>query len=179
MPPRLLLHCCCAPCATHVLEVLSRDYKVTAFFYNPNIKPRAEHDLRAAELEQLLTVAEHFERVDLILYDYLPEDFDNAAAPYLTEPEHGLRCTNCFQLRLGKVAERAKKDGFDYFATTLSVSPHKNATLLNEIGIRLAELVGVRYLISDFKKRDGYKRSVELSKIYGLYRQKYCGCTER
>ena len=175
--PRLLLHCCCAPCASYVFEYLSPVFDITAFFFNPNIYPHDEYEKRASMFKPLMTAAEYPNNVDLIIEKYSPETFICMAEPMLDSPEGGARCTGCFELRLSETAKRAKSDGFDYFATTLSVSPHKNAELLNEIGNRLALEYKTFYLNSDFKKRDGYKRSVELSKQYGLYRQSYCGCS--
>ena len=173
---RLLLHCCCAPCASYVLEYLSPFYKITALFYNPNIQPREEYFKRAAELEKLIAIAGYAKSVDLIVAGYETGEYEAVASPYWEEPEGGRRCRACFELRLGEAARRAREGGYSYFTTTLSVSPHKDAALLNEIGAGLAGETGVKYLHSDFKKRDGYKRSVELSKKYGLYRQRYCGC---
>jgi len=172
----MLLHCCCAPCAAYVLEYLSPSYDISVLFYNPNIHPRMEFDKRAAELNKLLALAQYPNSVAGIECGYDRAEYELAAAPLSDEQEGGIRCGVCFELRLEKTADRAKTGGYDYFATTLSVSPHKNAGLINEIGANLAEKYGVRYLASDFKKRDGYKRSVELSKKYGLYRQSYCGC---
>jgi len=174
--PRLLLHCCCAPCASYVLEYLSPFFLITAFYYNPNIVPREEYDRRAGEFQKLLPRAGYPNRVDIVGAGYDPREFEQAAAQFRDEPEGGLRCRACFDLRLGGTAARAASQGFDYFATTLSVSPHKDAALLNEVGDRLADAHGVKYLRSDFKKRGGYMRSVELSRQYGLYRQSYCGC---
>ena len=174
--PRLLLHCCCAPCASYALEYLSPYFSITVLYYNPNIQPREEYYKRADEFPGLLARAAYPNSVDLSVSDHDPAAFDAATLLLRDEPEGGRRCAVCFELRLRQAAEHAKQGGYDYFATTLSVSPHKNAALLNEIGARLADELGVRYLESDFKKRDGYKRSVELSKLYGLYRQTYCGC---
>ena len=174
--PRLLLHSCCAPCACYVLEYLSRFFDITALYYNPNIFPSEEYDRRALELKKLLACVKYPNRVDLIVADHDAAAFDAAAACLWDEPEGGRRCKLCFELRLEQTAARAKSGGYDYFSTTLSVSPHKNAVLLNEIGGGLSEKYGVKYLYSDFKKRDGYKRSTELSKQLGLYRQNYCGC---
>ena len=174
--PKLLLHCCCAPCASHVLEYLSPFFRITALFFNPNIRPREEYDKRAAELLKLLSLAKYVNAVDEIVCEYDPAGFEAAAAPFWAEPEGGKRCSRCFELRLGETAMRASSLGYEYFTTTLSVGPHKDAELLNKTGADMAEQHGGIYLISDFKKRDGYKRSVELSKQYGLYRQSYCGC---
>jgi len=172
----LMLHCCCAPCASYVLEYLSPDYEITVLYYNPNIQPREEYDKRAAELEKLLTLAALPNRVDLVFGDYDSDKFKAFSAPLADEPEGGLRCRMCFEMRLRETARRAKDGGFDYFTTTLSVSPYKNAATLNEIGGGLEWEYGIGYLHSDFKKREGYKRSIDLSKQYGLYRQAYCGC---
>ena len=174
--PRLLLHCCCAPCASYVLEYLAPSYNITALFYNPNIFPQDEYDKRAAELRKLAALAAYSDGVDVSIVDYDAAIFDDAASPFLHEPEGGRRCRICFEIRLAETLRLAIEGGFDVFATTLSVSPHKDAEMLNEIGDALAAESGVSYLRSDFKKRDGYKRSVELSKQYGLYRQAYCGC---
>jgi len=174
--PRLLLHCCCAPCASYVLEYLSPYFAITILFYNPNIRPVGEYRKREAELNRLLSLAAYPNRVDMLPCVYDAEVFDAVALPFWEEPEGGRRCRECFDLRLRQTAKRARDGGYDYFATTLSVSPHKNAVVLNEVGNRMAEEYGVEYLDSDFKKRDGYKRSIILSKQYGLYRQSYCGC---
>ena len=174
--PRLLLHCCCAPCASYVLEYLSPYFRITLLFYNPNIRPREEYDKRAMELQRLLSLAVYPNTIDAEFCEYDADVFDAVARPFLAEPEGGLRCRACFEMRLGKTAERARISGYDYFTTTLSVSPHKDVKLLDETGRRFADEYGVKYLQSDFKKRGGYKRSVDLSKQYGLYRQSYCGC---
>ena len=173
---RLLLHCCCAPCATYVLEHLSPIYMITVFFYNPNIKPQEEYDKRAEELRKLIALADYPDIEDVIVCEYAPGEFDAVAAPFWHEPEGGERCRVCFTLRLSKVAAAAGVGKFDYFASTLSVSPHKNAGQINQIGSDLAQGVCAGYLVSDFKKRGGFQRSIELSKRYCLYRQTYCGC---
>lgn len=175
--PRLLLHCCCAPCASYALEYLSHQYRITILFFNPNIQPREEYIKRAEELGKLLTLVTYPNPVDKIVAEYDPTAFKSAAEPFLEEPEGGNRCRECFKLRLGETAALAKAGGYDLFATTLTVSPHKSAPVINEVGAELAESFGVEYLRSDFKKKDGYRRSVELSKQYGLYRQLYCGCS--
>ena len=177
--PRLLLHCCCAPCASYVLEYLSPSYEITILFYNPNIRPAEEFLKREAELQRLLSLAVYPNRIDMLTCNYDAEAFEAAAAPFWEEPEGGQRCRACFELRLRETAKRAKEGAYDCFTTTLSVSPHKDAMLLNEIGDSLAGEYGVEYLRSNFKKRNGYKRSIELSKQYGLYRQSYCGCKSR
>jgi predicted adenine nucleotide alpha hydrolase (AANH) superfamily ATPase len=174
--PELLMHCCCAPCASHVVEKLSPDYNITILFYNPNIFPREEYNKREAEFSKLLSSADYPNRVDLLGIDYDSTTFELVITPFHDDSEGGERCEVCFRLRLTKTALLAKSSGFDYFTTTLSVSPRKNAVLLNLIGHELAKTYGVEYLSADFKKQDGFRRSVELSKKYNLYRQNYCGC---
>jgi len=164
----LFLHTCCAPCSSAVLERLVENYKVTLFFYNPNIMPAEEYEKRLSEQRRLASML----GVKLIEGDYDHEAFLNAVAGLESEQEGNSRCEKCIQLRLSKTAEAAKARGFDIFTTTLSVSPHKNAELINKILSELSEGA----LLEDFKKNDGFKRSIELSKEYGLYRQKYCGC---
>ena len=174
--PNLLLHCCCAPCTTYVLECLVPEYNVTLFFYNPNIEPHEEYEKRKKELVKLLEKASLSSELKLLDKEYDNAAFVDAALSLRDEPEGGERCRVCFELRLKETAARAVAGEFDVFGTTLSVSPHKDANLLNEIGTRIASEYDVKYLSSDFKKNNGYKRSVELSKKYGLYRQEYCGC---
>jgi len=172
--PKLLLHCCCAPCTSSVLERLQSDYEITVFFYNPNIDTLEEYKKRATEMNKLQPV----KPVELIISDYCPDDFKTAFEKYPDEPEGGKRCRVCFELRLGKTVALAESGGYDFFTTTLSVSPHKDMALINEIGSKLAgECENLKFLSADFKKQDGYKRSIELSKQYGLYRQNYCGCS--
>ncbi len=174
--PTLLLHACCAPCSSYVLEYLSRYFSISVLYYNPNIAPKEEYDKRRAELERLIS-AMHFEHpVTLLPCKYEGEAFEEIAAGYEDCPEGGERCMRCFRLRLEKTAEEAKKGGFDYFTTTLSISPLKNCAALNRIGEEAGEKLGVPHLPGDFKKHDGYKRSLELSREYDLYRQDYCGC---
>ena len=174
--PQLLLHCCCAPCASYVLEYLSPLFEITILFYNPNIRPREEYEKRQAEFQRLLSLAVYPNRIDILDCAYDAGAYDAAALPFLEEPEGGRRCRACFELRLGETAKQAGDGGYDYFATTLSVSPHKDAVVLNEVGGSLAEEYGIKYLYSNFKKHNGYKRSIELSKRFNLYRQSYCGC---
>ena len=172
----LLLHSCCGPCSTAVLERLGDHFSITLFFYNPNICPAAEYERR---LEAQQTVIERLRLrypASLIAAPYDPAPFAAIAAGLEAEPEGGTRCMRCFTLRLEETARVAKADGFNYFATTLSVSPHKNAGQLNEIGMALGEAYGVLYLPADFKKKGGYQRSVALAGELGLYRQSYCGC---
>ena len=169
--PRLLLHSCCGPCSSYVLEYLSDYFDITLFFYNPNIQPAEEYEKRLSAQKQLLERAKYKNPVAFLAGEYEPQRFFEAVKGLENCREGGARCEKCFELRLSKAAEIAKKGGFDYFATTLTVSPHKNAVLINEIGGRYQN-----YLPSDFKKREGYKRSIILSKEYELYRQGYCGC---
>ena len=174
--PSLLLHCCCAPCSSYVLEYLAPHFDITAFFYNPNISPQEEYIFRLNELRRLIVEMGLAQKVKLIEAEYEAEKFEVLAQGLETCKEGAERCFKCYNLRLSKVAEVAKSQNFDYFATTLTVSPYKNADKLNEIGLQLASEYNVNYLPSDFKKHDGYKRSIELSTQYNLYRQNYCGC---
>ena len=172
---RLLLHCCCAPCGSHVITLLAQSYDVTVLFYNPNIQPPEEYDKRLAALRQMLALPE-YAGIAFVVGEYDPHAFKLLAAPFADEPEGGHRCEVCFDLRLNETARLAADGGYGCFTTTLSISPHKNARLLNAIGKKFEQAYGIEYLCADFKKQDGYKRSVELSKKYGLYRQSYCGC---
>ena len=174
--PTLLLHACCAPCSSYVLEYLSDYFEITVLYYNPNISPRTEYDTRAEELKRLIGEMTFKYPVKLIVGEYEPEIFYAMAKGMEELPEGGERCFGCYCQRLSYTAKLAKEQGFDYFTTTLSISPLKNAAKLNEIGAELSKEWGVEYLLSDFKKRNGYKRSVELSAEYELYRQDYCGC---
>lgn len=174
--PSLLLHCCCAPCSSYVLEYLTPYFDITALFYNPNIFPESEYNLRLQELKRLINQMNLSSSVDLIEEKYEPNKFLEISAGLESDPEGSIRCLNCYYLRLLKTATLAKSNNFDFFTTTLTISPYKNADKLNEIGGKLAQEFGVRYLFSDFKKKEGYKRSLELSQKYNLYRQNYCGC---
>lgn len=174
--PSLLLHACCAPCSSYVLEYLSSYFDITVFFYNPNITEDREYEKRAKELVRMIGEMPLDNEVKFINGEYEPSKFTDIAKGLEDAPEGGERCFKCYRLRLEETASSAKKGGFDYFTTTLSISPHKNAQVLNEIGKELSEIYDVPYLFSDFKKRNGYKRSCELSEIYNLYRQNYCGC---
>ena len=178
--PRLLLHSCCAPCSSSVLEYLRRYFEITVFYYNPNISMEAEYQKRVEEQKRLINAYNQLPDsgypIAVIEGDYEPEVFYVAAKGLEQCPEGGERCFACYELRLGKTAALAKKQAYDYFATTLTISPLKNAAKLNEIGERLAERYQMSWLPSDFKKKNGYKRSIELSAEYGLYRQNYCGC---
>ncbi len=172
--PTLLLHSCCAPCSSSVLERLTADFDVTVLYYNPNIYPAEEFEKRLAEQKKLLTQMPA--GVSFLESEYAPEEFFAAVRGLEQEPEGGARCAVCFRQRLERCAELAAKHGFDFFTTTLTVSPLKDAELLNRIGQDAAEKYGTRFFPSDFKKRDGYLRSLRLSEEYGLYRQNYCGC---
>ncbi|MCM1263012.1 MAG: epoxyqueuosine reductase QueH [Butyrivibrio sp.] len=211
-PPRLLLHSCCAPCSSYVLEYLREFFKITVFYYNPNISLDEEYKKRVAEQKRLIAayneisenMSEHMLEdipktvrtrvmnmdaaaecrgipetaypIDIIEGDYEPEEFFAAVKGLEHCPEGGERCFKCFEMRLRKTSQIAAKGGYDYFATTLTISPLKNAPKINEIGERIAEECGINWLPSDFKKKGGYQRSIELSKEYDLYRQDYCGC---
>lgn len=178
-PPTLLLHSCCAPCSSYVLEYLCTHFSITVFYYNPNISFAEEYRKRVEEQKRLIA-AYNRERKGYFISveegDYEPETFFEMARGYESCPEGGERCFRCFDLRLRRTARRAWEGGYDFFATTLTISPLKNAQKINEIGLGLEKEYGVRWLPSDFKKRNGYKRSIELSAEYGLYRQNYCGC---
>ena len=174
--PRLLLHSCCAPCSSYVLEYLSNYFEITVFYYNPNIYPETEYTKRILEQQKLIDDMNFKYPVSFVAGEYEKEKFYEMARGLEEVKEGGSRCMKCYELRLRETAEIAKAGEYDYFTTTLSISPLKNAAKLNEIGQRLGKEYGVEHLISDFKKKNGYKRSTELSKIYGLYRQDYCGC---
>lgn len=175
--PTLLLHSCCAPCSSYVIEYLSNYFYISVFYYNPNIDEAKEYKLRAAEQKKLISKMDTKYRVEFIEGDYEVEKFLKMSKHMSQEPEGGKRCLACYKLRLNKTAKYAKAHGFDYFTTTLSISPLKNASRLNEMGEALEKEVGSIYLSSDFKKKNGYKRSIELSKEHDLYRQDYCGCS--
>ena len=173
--PSLLLHVCCAVCASYVLEYLYEHFDITIAYYNPNITDEGEYSHRYSELRRY--VAEwHMDDIRYAEVEYQPEDFFAMAKGHESDREGGARCSMCFSQRLGYTAELAKQGGFRYFATTLTISPLKNAEVINAIGTRIGEQVGVEYLPSDFKKKNGYKRSIELSREYNLYRQNFCGC---
>lgn len=174
--PRLLLHCCCAPCSSYVLEYLSRFFEITCLFYNPNISPAEEYKKRAEELRRLISEQPHKNPVSIIVEKYNPQGFFAAVKGYEHIKEGGERCFRCYRLRLEMAAKYAKEYNFDYFCSTLSISPLKNARKLNEIGEELSEIYKISHLPNDFKKKGGYKRSIELSAEYDLYRQNYCGC---
>ena len=170
--PALLLHSCCGPCSSAVIERLREHFQLTLYYYNPNIEPREEYLHRLSEQERLLSLT----GIPLIPCEWENERFRAFAEAMAQEPEGGKRCHACFALRLQKTAEAAKARGFEYFTTTLSVSPHKDAEILNQLGREIAEKAGIKFLTADFKKKDGYLRSLQLSKEYQLYRQDYCGC---
>ena len=174
--PKLLLHSCCAPCSSYVLEYLSNYFYITVLYYNPNIYPEDEYYHRAAEQKRFIKEFPTKYPVTYVEGNFEPERFYETVKGYENIREGGERCFRCYELRLREAAEYAKKLNCDYFTTTLSISPMKNAVKLNEIGGRLAEEYGIPYLYSDFKKRDGYKRSTVISAEYGMYRQDYCGC---
>ena len=174
--PRLLLHSCCAPCSSYVLEYLSEFFEITVFYYNPNIFPENEYTKRILEQQQLIRDMKFKHPVTFLAGNYDRERFFEMAKGMELLKEGGERCFRCYELRLRETARIAKDAEFDYFTTTLSISPMKNAEKLNEIGKVIGEQYGVAYLQSDFKKKNGYKRSIELSNIHGLYRQDYCGC---
>lgn len=175
-PPKLLLHSCCAPCSSYVLEYLSQYFSITVFYYNPNIYPEEEFVKRIDEQKRLIAEMPLKNPVGFMEEGYHSERFYAAVKGLEHIREGGERCFACYRLRLEETARLAAEKGFDYFTTTLSISPYKNAPKLNEIGEELGGIYGVRYLVSDFKKRNGYKRSTELSAQYGMYRQNYCGC---
>ncbi len=174
--PKLLIHCCCAPCSSYVLEYLNEFFDITLHFYNPNISPENEYNYRADELKRLVAELGLQDKIKFIFESYDPAPFLEISKGLEDLPEGDERCFRCYHLRLQKSAELAADNGFNYFTTTLSISPHKNADKLNEIGGKLAEQYNVNYLYSDFKKKNGYKRSCELSAQFNLYRQDYCGC---
>ena len=174
--PRLFLHSCCAPCSSYVLEYLSPYFEITDFFYNPNISPREEYEKRAKELQKLIEEMPLVHKPVFLEGEYRPEDFFEMAKGLEDVSEGGERCFQCYRMRLEEAARLAAEGSYDYFATTLTISPLKNAAKLNEIGEKLEKVYHVKHLPSDFKKRNGYKRSTELSAEYQLYRQDYCGC---
>ncbi|OCN01092.1 epoxyqueuosine reductase QueH [Caproicibacter fermentans] len=174
--PTLLLHDCCAPCLSSVLEQLAPLFRVTVFFYNPNILPEDEYRKRVAEVKRLLDELPQKYPAQFIEGRYNVRQFLEMARGMEQEPEGGERCMGCYRLRLAETAKYARAGGYDFFTTTLTVSPYKNARRLNEIGLELAQKYEVPFLPSDFKKNGGYQRSIELSRTYGLYRQDFCGC---
>ncbi len=174
--PRLLLHSCCAPCSSYVLEYLSDYFSITVYYYNPNIYPESEYTKRILEQQSLIERLPVRHSVSFLEGPYEKEKFYQISDGLEDVKEGGARCMKCYELRLRETANVAKEGGFDYFTTTLSISPLKKAEALNQIGLQVADEVGVPYLVSDFKKKNGYQRSIELSREYNLYRQDYCGC---
>ncbi|MCR5516800.1 MAG: epoxyqueuosine reductase QueH [Lachnospira sp.] len=174
--PTILLHSCCAPCSSHCIEYLSQYFRVTVFYYNPNISYEEEYRKRVEEEKRFIKEFPTKYPVEFIEGDYDTSKFYDMAKGLEKCPEGGERCFKCYELRLRETAKLAKEKGFDYFTTTLSISPLKSSLKLNEIGLKLEEEYGMKYLLSDFKKKNGYKRSIELSKEYNLYRQNFCGC---
>lgn len=172
--PTLLLHSCCAPCSSSVIERLLPYFNITIFYYNPNIEPYKEY-LKRKE-EQIKFIKDLNENINFLDCDYENEIFKELSKGLENMPEGGYRCHKCYNLRLEKTAITAKKNNFDYFGTTLTVSPYKNSQVLNKIGEEISKSLNIKYLYSDFKKKEGYKKSIELSKKYSLYRQNYCGC---
>lgn len=172
MKPKLLLHVCCATCGAYVLELLKPDYDIAAYYYNPNIYPKAEYEKRIAEVKQYCL------KNNLEFIEEKPDQdhWFELTRGHKEDPERGERCGICYKMRLQKTAEYAKANGFDIFGTDLSISPHKNAKKLNEIGEALAKTFGIKYLVSDFKKQDGFKKAMQISCEHNFYRQDYCGC---
>ncbi len=174
--PTLLLHSCCAPCSSYVLEYLSKYFFITVFYYNPNISSKEEYLKRMSEQKRFIEECNFVNPVKFVDAPYDNEKFENIISGLEKEQEGGLRCHKCYYLRLEETAKFASNNCFDYFTTTLSISPYKSSKVLNEIGKKLSQIYNIKYLYSDFKKKNGYKRSIELSHIYNLYRQNYCGC---
>ncbi|MDD2958122.1 MAG: epoxyqueuosine reductase QueH [Lachnospiraceae bacterium] len=174
--PSLLLHSCCAPCSSYVLEYLAEYFAITVFYYNPNIAPEEEYRKRVEEQKRLIGQLPVKNPIGFAEGNYEPGEFYEAVKGLEHIREGGARCFACYELRMRQAAALAKEKGFDYFSTTLSISPLKNAEKINELGKKLEQEYGVKHLPSDFKKKNGYQRSIELSKLYGLYRQDYCGC---
>lgn len=174
--PKLFLHSCCAPCSSYTLEYLSNYFDITVYYFNPNISPKAEFDKRYAEQKRLIDALPSKHPIKLVCGEYDYNDFLKIAKGYEDIPEGGERCFRCYRMRLESTAKLAKEQGFDFFCTTLSISPLKNSQKINEIGYEVAEKYGIKWLPSDFKKKEGYKRSIELSREYQLYRQNFCGC---
>ena len=171
--PKLLLHSCCAPCSSYVIDYLHNYFNITIFYYNPNIYPQEEYEKRK---EEQIRFIKNYSDVSFMDCDYDNDLYNDIVSGLEDEHERGKRCTKCFELRLGKTAYMAKENNFDYFCSTLTVSPYKNSKLINEIGNDLSLKYGIKWLYSDFKKNDGYKKSIMFSREYNLYRQDYCGC---
>lgn len=174
MRKKLLLHSCCAPCSTSVIDKLKNDYEITVFYFNPNIYPQQEYEKR--KQEQIKYLNDNFPEIKIVTFDYAPQAFDKAVRGLEMAPEKGERCNICFLLRLTKTADYAKQNKFDIFTTTLSVSPHKNVKEIFKIGNEIAKRYEIDFIAEDFKKHDGYLKSLQMAKQYGMYRQDYCGC---
>ena len=175
MKKKMLLHSCCGPCSTSVIDRLKDEYDLTIFYYNPNIYPQEEYQKRLAEQQKYVSLI----GLDIVVVDGKYDDnadFESHCVGLENEKEGGARCSVCFAYRLDKTAQYAKQNGYDIFATTLTVSPHKNAKVINDIGLKIAQKYNIEYLVADFKKQDGYLKSIRLSQKYSLYRQNYCGC---
>ncbi len=173
---KLLLHACCAPCSSYCIEYLSNYFEITIYYYNPNIDTDEEYDKRCNELKRFVSEFKTKYPVHLVILPHLQEEYMKEVIGLEDEPERGARCLKCYELRLRKSFEYAKANNFDYITTTLTLSPLKNSKVINEIGKKLEDEYNFKYLYSDFKKKDGYKRSIVLSREYNLYRQDYCGC---
>lgn len=175
--PKLLLHSCCGPCSTTCISTLTEFFDITVLYYNPNIEPKAEYEKRKAEQIKFINNFKAVHKLDILDIDYDNEAFKKIAKGYEEEKEGGMRCSRCFRLRMLKTAEVAIENDYEYFGTTLTVSPHKNSKIINEIGEEISKELGIKFLYSDFKKNDGYKKSIMMSKEFDLYRQDYCGCS--
>lgn len=176
-PKSILLHSCCAPCSSHVISFLAEYFNITILYYNPNISPESEYLKRKAEQIRLIQTLKTKNTLDYLDCDYENDVYESKIKGFESCPEGGNRCQICFELRLSKTAKLAKELHYDYFCSTLTVSPHKNSQKINEIGLNLTREYDIKWLPSDFKKDEGYKKSIQLSKTYNLYRQDYCGCT--
>ena len=174
--PKLLLHACCAPCSSYVLEYLSKYFEITLYYYNPNIHPELEYNRRIEELKKFINEFNGVNKIDLVEEEYNTSEYFNEVKGLENLGERSKRCYNCYKFRMDKAALYAKNNNYDYFTTTLSISPYKVSNWINEIGSELEKKYNINYLYADFKKKNGYKRSLELSKQYNLYRQDYCGC---
>lgn len=172
--PNLLIHACCGPCSSYVLEYLNKYFNITILYYNPNIYPDTEYVRRLNELKKFINSFDN--KIEIIELEYLPDEFYSKTSGLENLGERSQRCYNCYELRLEVAAKYAIENNYDYFTTTLSISPYKNSDWINEIGSNLEKKYKIKYLYADFKKKNGYKRSIELSKKYGMYRQEYCGC---
>lgn len=175
-PKSILLHSCCAPCSSHVITFLSNHFNITILYYNPNISPKEEYLKRKQEQIRLIEKLQTKNKLDYLDCDYDNDIYESKIIGLESCPEGGNRCQVCFNLRLSKTAKLAKDSNYDYFCSTLTVSPHKNSQLINKIGLEISKKYNIKWLPSDFKKADGYKNSIALSKVYNLYRQDYCGC---